>query len=107
MKPREPRRKVLIPSRMNVDGVWVDVCIHNISSRGLLAKTERPPVPGTYVEIRRGTQIIIGRAVWRSGAHFGIRCQERLNVQVIINEPRLTSKPTIAKAETGEPDRRA
>lgn len=106
MKPREPRKSVWIPSRMQADRVWVDVCIHNISSRGLLVQTEQPPQPGTYIDIRRGTQIIIGRAVWRRDKFFGVRTQERLNIDSIINEPRLTSRPTVASADADGPERR-
>lgn len=107
MKPREPRRNVWIPSRMQAGAVWVDVCIHNISSRGLLVQAEQPPAPGTYIDIRRGTQIIIGRAVWRKDKYFGVRAQERLNIESIINEPRLTSRPAVASAERAQRDRRA
>lgn len=107
MRAREPRISVWIPSRMQAGAVWVDVCIHNISSRGLLVQAEQPPEPGTYIDIRRGTQIIIGRAVWRKDRYFGVRAQERLNVDSIINEPRLTSRPAVACADGAKPERRA
>jgi hypothetical protein len=34
-----------------------------------------PPPTGTYVDIRRGTLIIIGRVVWIGGERFGIFTQ--------------------------------
>jgi hypothetical protein len=107
MNVREPRRNVWIPSRMQSGAVWVDVCIQNISSRGLLVQAEQPPTPGTYVDIRRGTQVIIGWAVWRKDRYFGVRAQERLNVESIIKEPRLNRHSAVASSSAPLPDRRA
>lgn len=95
--PREARRVVTIPSRMQSGVAWVDVCIHNASSRGLMVATEIPPPQGSYVDIRRGSQVIIGRVVWRKGRFFGIRCQDRLDVDGLIAEPRLAGLPSAAK----------
>lgn len=99
IKPREERISVVIPSRMRVADCWSDVCIRNISSRGLLVAAKAPPPVGSYVEIRRGTQIIVARAVWTSGQYLGLRAQEKLPVQRIISEPRLTSRPQVAVAD--------
>ncbi len=104
-RQREERITVVIPSRMRVDNCWSDVCIRNISSRGLLVAANAPPPLGSYVEIRRGTQIIIARAMWTNGQYCGLRSQEKLPVQRIITEPRLTSRPQVAIAE-GASDRR-
>lgn len=92
-KAREPRRTVLIPSRMCVGSRWVDACIHNMSSRGMMLTTDSPPAPGAYVDIRRGTQIVIGRVVWRKDQFFGIRTQDKVNMDAIVNEPRLAARP--------------
>lgn len=97
-RQREERISVVIPSRMRVDNCWTDVCIRNISSRGLLVASVAPPPLGSYVEIRRGTQIIVARAMWARGQYCGLRSQEKLPVQRIITEPRLTSRPQVAIA---------
>lgn len=89
MKPREPRRKVLIQARIRIDGAWGDVCIRNISSRGLLAQAAAPPPRGSYVEIFRAKHIIIGRVVWRKDRRFGIHTQDRLDISAIVEEPAL------------------
>lgn len=104
-RPREPRTKVLIPSRMRLGTCWSDVCIHNLSTRGLMVHAEDVPERGTYVDIRRGTQTIIGRVVWRRGCYFGIRAQDRINIDAVISEPRLTARPAAASA--GEAERRS
>ena len=92
-RQREERVKVLIPSRMRVGTQWVDIVIHNVSSRGLMGGCDQPPPPGTYVEIRRGTLVIVGRAVWTKGRFFGLRSQDRLSVKALVEEPRLAGRP--------------
>ena len=107
-RPREDRVSVVIPSRMRVANCWSDVCIRNISSRGLLVSANDPPIKGSYVEIRRGTQIIVARAMWTKGHFVGLRSQEKLPIQRIISEPRLTSRPQVAVADgAAAGDRRA
>ena len=87
MKPREQRRKVLIRARMRVTATWGDVCILNISSRGLQLQSARPPERGTYVEIRRGCHVIVGRVAWSKQHRFGIRSQDVLFIDAIVAEP--------------------
>jgi len=65
---------------------WADACIRNISSRGLLVQAQEAPLPGTYIEIRRGTHVIIGRVVWRKAGQFGVHTQEGLDLEAIIDE---------------------
>ena len=89
MKTREPRRSVVIHARMRSDTLWVDVCIRNISSRGLLVQAAGPPPRGTYVEIFRARHVIVGRVVWTKGRRFGIHTQDRLDIGAIIEEPAL------------------
>ena len=73
---------------MSADGRWSDACIHNASSRGLLVAADDAPASGSYVDIRRGSLVIIGRVVWRKGRFFGVRTQDRVVVQALIDEPR-------------------
>lgn len=92
-RPREERITVLIPSRMRLESQWHDLVIHNVSSRGLMAGCDSPPAVGSYVEIRRGTIVIVGRVQWTKGRFFGMRAQDRLSVKALIDEPRLASRP--------------
>lgn len=105
-RPREERITVLIPSRMRLGAKWVDVVIHNVSSRGLMAGCDTPPAPGSYVEIRRGTIVIVGRVMWQKDRFFGLRSQDRLSVQGLVNEPRLAQRPQQAK-DSDQGERRA
>jgi hypothetical protein len=45
------------------------------------------PAPGTYVEIRRGSYVIVGRIVWVKGHRFGVRTQDPMLIDAIINTP--------------------
>jgi len=79
---------VILPSRMRSEAAWIDVCIHNISTNGLLVAAESPPDPGVYVDIRRGSRTIIGRVVWRKDHFFGVQVQGRLDINRLIEKPR-------------------
>jgi hypothetical protein len=87
-KNRDPRKKVFLPSRMRTGAAWVDACIHNVSARGLLVASDEAPRPGSYVEIRRGRNIIIGRAVWTKDRFFGVRTQDPIDLPALQREPR-------------------
>lgn len=87
MKARELRRKVLIRARMRAVATWSDVCILNISSRGMALQSARPPARGTYVEIRRGPHVIIACVIWSKHHRFGIRSQDVLFIDTIVAEP--------------------
>jgi len=107
-RPREERITVLIPSRMRVGSAWTDVVIHNVSSRGLMGGSDMPPAPGSYIEIRRGTIVIVGRVMWGKGRFFGVRTQDRISVKALIDEPRLAGRPqTPAQKQDAGNERRA
>ena len=81
---------------MNVDGKWSDVCIHDVSDKGLLVSSDAPPAIGTYVDLRRGTLVIIGRVVWCGGRRFGVRTQDPVRLATLISEPVLDKRPANA-----------
>jgi len=80
---------------------WGDVLIHNMSSRGLLATADMPCPRGTVIEIRRIHHVIVGRVVWQSGAYFGVRTQDRIDIDGIV-----AAKPPLHKPVRGSDDRR-
>lgn len=83
-KPRELRRRVVVPARLRHGASWSDTCILNLSSRGMMIHTSQQVAPGTAVEIRRGEHVIIARVVWRSGGRAGLQAEERLPVDEIM-----------------------
>lgn len=84
MKQREPRRQILVKARMRVGGDWYDVSIRNVSSRGMMLVSDRPPPPGAYIEIRKTFMTIIARAVWVRDGFFGIRTQDRIDFDELM-----------------------
>ncbi|HWU92580.1 MAG TPA: PilZ domain-containing protein [Sphingomicrobium sp.] len=84
LKPRDPRIAVVVPARMRLGARWSDACILNVSARGLLIHAPEPPQRGSYVELRRGEQVIIGRVMWSSGSRAGVRAQDRVPVEAIV-----------------------
>lgn len=93
---------------MRVAASWTQVCILNISERGIGMQAAAPPVRGTYVEVRRGHQVIIGRVAWARGHRFGVRAQDRIAVDAIICEPDLSGLQAQGQAASApEFERRA
>lgn len=105
-RPRDPRVTVLLPSRMRVGATWVEACIHNVSSRGLLVASDEAPKPGTYVEIRRGRSVLVGRAVWAKGRLFGVRTQDRVDLAALKQEAGRAAGHRDADGPAGQFERR-
>lgn len=76
----------MIRARMRSGASWNDVCILNLSVRGLGIQTAQPPSSGAYVEICRGTCVIVARVVWSRGHRAGLRSQDAIFIQSIVNE---------------------
>lgn len=87
VKAREQRLKTLIRARMRFGGAWSDVAILNLSAHGAGLQCADPPPRGTYVELRRGSQVIIARVAWSDGHRLGVRSQDPLAIEAIIAEP--------------------
>ncbi len=93
LKTREPRRKVMLNARMRVASTWNDVCILNISTRGVLIQAAEPPARGTYLDLHRGQHAIVGRVAWVEDQRFGVHTQDVLAVEAIIDP----GNPAIAR----------
>jgi hypothetical protein len=83
-RPRELRRRVVVPARLRHGASWSDTCILNLSSRGMMIHTNQQVAPGTELEIRRRDHVIIARVDWRSGGRAGLQAEERLPVDEIM-----------------------
>jgi len=84
-RPRELRRRVMLPARLRAGAQWSDTCILNISSRGLLIHSARAAPEGSIIELRRGDHVIVARVMWREGARVGLQADERLPVEQIMS----------------------
>ena len=83
-RPRELRRRVVLPARLRLGTSWGDACILNISSRGLLIQAIRGAEAGSLIELRRGEHAILARVIWREGSRAGLRAEERLPMEDIL-----------------------
>jgi len=102
-RPRELRRRVLLPARLRTGAQWTDTCILNISSRGLLIHSGRAAPEGTTIELRRGEHVIVARVMWRDGARVGLQCDDRLPVEQIMSLGQSQSlQLTASNNRTGE-----
>jgi hypothetical protein len=63
---------------------WSEVCIVNISPRGLQLQSAEPPPRGAFLEVRRGSHTIIATVAWAKQHRFGVRTQDTLPVDEII-----------------------
>lgn len=101
MKSREPRQSVMIPARLRDDAAWSDVSIRNVSGHGMMLHMSRPPVRGSYVELRRSDVVIVARVMWADGDRCGLRTQQRIDVQ------QLATAHTAPIEQDGQIERRA
>lgn len=85
MKPREERRSTLINARMRGPSGWQDACILNLSRRGLLLQSSQPAPRGAFIEIRRGTHVVVARVMWSHRERFGVKAQDVLPVEAILS----------------------
>jgi hypothetical protein len=85
-RPRELRRRVMIPARLRNGAQWSDACILNISSRGLLVHCPRAVSNEGVVELRRGDHVIVARVMWRDGTRAGLQVDDRLPVEQIMSQ---------------------
>lgn len=81
---REPRKTVRIGVRLKDDAGWSDAQILNVSSRGVMAQCQDPPRRGSYVEIRRGTCMMIGRVAWTGADRIGVHVRERIDIDDLL-----------------------
>ena len=75
----------MLPARMRSSAGWSDACILNLSSSGLLVYALGGAEPGTFVEIRRGNQLVIARVVWRQNQRVGLQSTSPVPIGAIIS----------------------
>ncbi|MGH6707307.1 MAG: PilZ domain-containing protein [Sphingomicrobium sp.] len=105
--PREHRLSVVLPARMKDNRGWHDVRILNISSKGLMARSAAAPSRGSYLELRRGSHVIVARVVWSNGQQFGVQSQSRLVPSQVIEEQAGAVSPPARPGSCPAVERRA
>lgn len=77
----------MLKARLRLPGGWSDGCILNVSSRGMMVQTSSAPAKGSYLEVRRNANVIIGRVVWSTKHRFGIRTQDNVDLDALERPP--------------------
>lgn len=77
----------MIKARMRAGASWSDALILNMSSKGLLVRSDRSPSRGSYLEIRRGPHVIVARVVWANSGRFGVQTQDPVPTDGLIQDP--------------------
>ena len=99
LKARETRRQLIMRAQMRADGAPVDVCIRNISSRGMLLQASTPPPRGAYVEIICPFHTIVARVIWAKDRRFGVYTRLPIDVSAVIGD----AEPAISRASKSPP----
>jgi Flp pilus assembly pilin Flp len=83
MVHRAPRHKVLIRARMRAGGPQTEVCIRDVSARGMLIQADHAPARRSYVEIIVNGQAIAGRVIWAKDRRFGVATREQIDMAAV------------------------
>ena len=98
-RPRELRRRVLLPARVRGPAGWSDACVLNVSSRGLMIHARATAEAGTVIELHHGHYAIVARVMWRNGAHAGLLSEERIPIEeiMILGEAKAAKPPDVER----------
>jgi hypothetical protein len=70
-----------------MDSGWVDATIRNISSKGMKLHMPSPPPRGSFIEIRRGSAVVVGQVRWVDEGCCGLLAQGRVPVAQFKGSP--------------------
>jgi len=85
---------------------WSDALILNLSSRGMLVRADPSPNRGSYLEIRRGSHVIVARVVWSGPGRFGVQTQDPVSADSLVGDAGGPAAP-IRPGSSGFQERRA
>lgn len=88
---------------MRTGASWSDVCILNLSKRGLGIQAADPPPRGTYVEVCRGSQLIVARVMWSKGHRAGLHSQDLIWVQALLGDGAVAANDSAPAAGGARP----
>jgi hypothetical protein len=83
---RAPRKTAFIKAHMRDGEQWLDVSIGNVSSSGLMVRSQAFPPVGATLEIRRRGVTINGEVVWSTKTRFGLRSFEPIDLDALTAE---------------------
>ena len=69
---------------MRAGGPPIDVCIRDVSLRGICVVTAKPPPRGTVVELTGPSAPIVGEVIWSSERRFGVAVGGRIDLPRLL-----------------------
>jgi hypothetical protein len=70
---------------MRAMSAWSDVCILNVSSRGLMINAPAAcAANGSTIELWHGEHVIVGTVVWRKGSRAGLQAESPVPVDDLL-----------------------
>lgn len=88
MREREVRQPVSVPARLRVDSGWQDAVILNLSTKGLMVRCAAPLQRGHFLELRRGSHVIVAQVMWSEGGKCGARAQGLIPIaDLVLDRP--------------------
>src|SRR5688572_7701902 len=104
-RQREKRISVIEPVRLRCDEGWLDATIGNVSSRGVMLRGSSLPPKGSFIEVRHGSQVLVGRVVWSRSNACGVRTQDVIDIPALLCRDHV--QPRKAGVERRKPSRPA
>ncbi|GGD47691.1 hypothetical protein GRI62_08565 [Erythrobacter arachoides] len=80
----DARTTAMLQGRMRDAGGTYPVRVGDISAKGMLVVSERPPARGTIVDILVNGHHVAGQVRWVSGRRFGVRTNDRIDVAALV-----------------------
>ena len=82
---RSRRSQLLMTATLEISGRALKVKLRNLSSEGAQVEADGLPVEGTDLLFRKGDLAVVGRIVWVQGKQAGIRFEQKLETDAILN----------------------
>ena len=111
---RSRRSHLLMTATLEISGRAVEVKLRNLSPEGAQVEGNHLPVEGTDLMFRKGELAAAGRVIWTNGKQAGIRFEQELETQAVLNHiavprPRTGTsfrRPGLASRELTEQERK-
>lgn len=101
----EPRVRAMVRARLRDSCAERDICIIDMSTRGILATAARPPKRGEIIELSVGCNRLTGQVKWASERRFGVSLRERVSVAAMAeggtSPAQLTRSVAVKKRGSG------
>lgn len=82
---------------MRTGSTWSDVCIVDLSSRGVGLQVAQPPPRGSYVELRKGQHVIIAKVAWSQDRRCGALTQDPLHIESLLGAVERSGETPVAE----------